>query len=586
MKRLSESIFVRVISFLFKTPESRIIGTVWTIFFLNLFCTLWLLAGYQFFSDSRNLFILMAVFSLFLELFWCFASIAALKNAIMETTADIKKIFTTIEDGRIDLSISTVESKTDAGRTIRDSHSFFLGKIRVIIDKMRGIGLETALGSTQVAGAASSIAKKSSRQKEISDIVFSASSEADSALKEVAHSTQFVADRTSRDLKMALTSYDELRDVTAKISQINTAVESFSITVKNLVASSTSILKIVDIINGIADMTALLSLNATIEAARAGEHGKGFAVVAEEVRELSKKIKPATQAISININEMIEIVKQTQTETMEIRGYSKSTNEVIGKAVENFKDMVTDFENANVELTKIAAAIEELSTNNNEVTSKMEEINTLSQDIAIEMEEAEKSIQKLNVVTEKMLEMVSGIKTGSGKFDQFISFCYESREVYTQKIKELKSNGVNIFDNNYKKIPNTNPQKYLTEFSEPFINKFQLVLDETLKKIEGALYCLVIDRNGYLPVHHQQFSQPMTGDHKKDLLNSRHQRIFLSNTTEQRRCTHTENMLLQTYMRDTGQILNDFSMPIYIDGKHWGAMIVGFDARITFNDLF
>ena len=75
----------------------------------------------------------------------------------------------------------------------------------------------------------------------------------------------------------------------------------------------------------------------------------------------------------------------------------------------------------------------------------------------------------------------------------------------------------------------------------------------------------------------------MTGDAQRDLLNSRHQRIFLSNATEQRRCSHTEPMLLQTYMRDTGQILSDLSMPIYIDGKHWGAMIIGFDARSMFS---
>lgn len=78
----------------------------------------------------------------------------------------------------------------------------------------------------------------------------------------------------------------------------------------------------------------------------------------------------------------------------------------------------------------------------------------------------------------------------------------------------------------------------------------------------------------------------MTGDPQKNLLNSRHQRIFMSNTTEKRRCTHIETMLLQTYMRDTGQILSDLSMPIFIDGKHWGAMIIGFDARIMFSDLF
>jgi len=45
-------------------------------------------------------------------------------------------------------------------------------------------------------------------------------------------------------------------------------------------------------------------------------------------------------------------------------------------------------------------------------------------------------------------------------------------------------------------------------------------------------------------------------------------------------------MVLQTYRRDTGQILNDFSMPLFIEGRHWGAMIIGFDARVMFDDLF
>jgi len=580
-----ESISTKILSRLFSTTEGKINGAVWPLLFLNICCILCLLAGYQFFPEASNTFLLVAGFCFVLALFWSLSAIGVLKKMTQETISEIEKIFTTLDDGRIDLSTPTVELRTDSAIKIRDTYSSFLGRLKVIIDKIRVIGLDTAFGTTQIARASNVISKKTASQKEISETVFSASSEADSALKEVSQSTQFVAEKTANDLKMARTSYEELVDVTEKVNQINTAVESFRITVENLGKSSTSILKIVDIINEIADMTALLSLNATIEAARAGEHGKGFAVVAEEVRELSKKIKPATQEIYLNINGMIEIVKQTQTETMEIIGYSKLTKEIVGKTVENFKHMVADFETANDELTKIASTIEELFTNNTEVTAKVEKIDNLSQEIAVEMEESEKSIQKLNAVTEKMLAMVSGIKTGAGKFDTFISFCYQTRDIYTQKIMEMKNSGVNIFDTNYRKIPNTDPQKYLTSFSEPFIQKFQTLVDEKLQLIEGASYCLVIDRNAYLPVHHKQFSQPMTGDQKKDLLNSRHQRIFFSNTTEKRRCTHTENMLLQTYMRDTGQILNDFSMPIYIDGRHWGAMIVGFDARIMFKDL-
>jgi methyl-accepting chemotaxis protein len=47
--------------------------------------------------------------------------------------------------------------------------------------------------------------------------------------------------------------------------------------------------------------------------------------------------------------------------------------------------------------------------------------------------------------------------------------------------------------------------------------------------------------------------------------------------TEKRRSRNTEPFLFQTYMRDTGEILNDLSLPILIEGRHWGAMVNGFN---------
>jgi len=32
---------------------------------------------------------------------------------------------------------------------------------------------------------------------------------------------------------------------------------------------------------------------------------------------------------------------------------------------------------------------------------------------------------------------------------------------------------------------------------------------------------------------------------------------------------------MQTYMRDTGELVVDLGMPIYVDGRHWGALRVG-----------
>ncbi|MFY0676937.1 MAG: hypothetical protein JXR18_06610 [Neptuniibacter sp.] len=60
-------------------------------------------------------------------------------------------------------------------------------------------------------------------------------------------------------------------------------------------------------------------------------------------------------------------------------------------------------------------------------------------------------------------------------------------------------------------------------------------------------------------------------------------RIFFDTRSEQRRATHTQPFLLQTYVRDTGEILNELSIPAYLDGQHWGALIVGFDPNVLLN---
>ncbi|MDX8380285.1 MAG: methyl-accepting chemotaxis protein [Gallionella sp.] len=60
-----------------------------------------------------------------------------------------------------------------------------------------------------------------------------------------------------------------------------------------------SILNILNEVEGIAKHTNLLALNAAIEAARAGEAGRGFAVVADEVRNLSEKTNKFSSQIRI-----------------------------------------------------------------------------------------------------------------------------------------------------------------------------------------------------------------------------------------------------------------------------------------------
>jgi methyl-accepting chemotaxis protein len=63
----------------------------------------------------------------------------------------------------------------------------------------------------------------------------------------------------------------------------------------------------------------------------------------------------------------------------------------------------------------------------------------------------------------------------------------------------------------------------------------------------------------------------------KDKDGNRTKRIF-NDRTGLRAAINEDAFLLQTYMRDTGEVMNDMSTPIVIAGKHWGGVRIGYMA--------
>lgn len=157
----------------------------------------------------------------------------------------------------------------------------------------------------------------------------------------------------------------------------------------------------------------------------------------------------------------------------------------------------------------------------------------------------------------------------------------EIRSVLEKAMAEGQLSLDDIFDQNYRLISGTDPQKFHTRFDGYLDAHIQLYIDQ-LMEAENVLFAVPVDRNGYLPTHNSKYSRPLTGDPNKDRIGNRTKRIFndpVGLASAKYDGSDGNEALVQIYQRDTGATMMDCSAPISLEGRHWGAFRVGMEVR-------
>ena len=144
--------------------------------------------------------------------------------------------------------------------------------------------------------------------------------------------------------------------------------------------------------------------------------------------------------------------------------------------------------------------------------------------------------------------------------------------------KLLASNKLNLsqlFDTFYVPIPNTNPQKFHTQYDRLTDDVLRIILDKYADMDKRILFAVAVDVNGYVPTHNSRYSKPLTDNPDYNRDNNRTKQLY-DDRTGLAAAKNINPYLLQKYFRDTGEEIYDLSVPIFISGKHWGAIRIGY----------
>lgn len=331
-------------------------------------------------------------------------------------------------------------------------------------------------------------------------------------------------------------------------------------------------------IGAIASQTNLLALNAAIEAARAGDLGRGFAVVADEVRSLAGH----TSAASAEVARMsAAISEQSAAVAAHIQAQGSALSQAAQEVGVASQQLLVIAEHGQALQGEVAGIAQASADSQRRLQEQGENLRLLREDSTAsrtQISQLAEAAQRLLDAAEQSSEQLAAVVLDDYHQGMLELAEQAARAIATRFEADLASGRISaaeLFDRQLQAIPGSQPARFHSRF-DAYTDEVLPALQEPLLDRHPALvYAIATTPEGYVPTHNQAFAQPPTGDLAQDMLRCRSKRLFNDRTG--RRCgSHQQRLLLQTYSRDTGELMHDLSVPLWVNGRHWGGVRLGY----------
>ncbi|MDF2905492.1 MAG: hypothetical protein K0R34_813 [Herbinix sp.] len=309
----------------------------------------------------------------------------------------------------------------------KDEFHILIDEIQITFGKMKDLIQQVKVLSGEVSESASNVTKTSELFLKSSEDISSAMTEIEQGINQQAkdaeeclvqmdslsHRIEIVsentkeigqiADNTKKSVTEGTVISEELNQQTRSTIEITTDIIK---DIEKLSEKSSSIHKIINVINDIANQTNLLSLNASIEAARAGEHGRGFAVVASEIRTLAEQSKTS-------VNDIKKIIGSIQEDTTIAVETARKAEKVLALQEAAVRNTTDSYTNINDSVEKLVVFLSYITDN----VSNIEEarISTLGaiENISAVLEEIAASSNNVNQTATNQVASVESLNASA-----------------------------------------------------------------------------------------------------------------------------------------------------------------------------